>query len=529
MPIPWDHKWVKPFKANRLPASCPQTMDEVFGSFPGSDMWNPDKANMDEDCLYLNIWRPVRPRRRLTKAGVMVWIYGGGFYGGTTSLPLYNGRILAAEQDIIVVSINYRVGALGFMHLPHKDTPANVGLFDQRVALKWVQQHISAFGGDPKNVTLFGESAGSVSVSMHLLSSHSWNLFNRAIMQSGTANMPWATLTIEQAHARAKHFAKLVGCKKSSNTPVDYIVQCLKNQSYEYLIERQWLGVSRGIMQFPFIPVIDGVFLTEHPNSSLFHGSFKKCPIILGSNANEASFFMIYELSNWINLTYSTMDSSTYKSGLRKLFEYFPQYPMRINSFGLDAIHFQYAHHANYDDTEANLASLDAAVSDHQFVCYVNQFGDYYDKAGQRVYYYYYTHRFDNNPWPKWMGALHGDEILFIFGEPLKRYPKFEFSKKERDLSMLMGRLWVNFAKSGDPNLRYKNERRLGGKLWPSYKAKTKQYLELNLLTPDNNKSKEYYKAQYRGLRLKRCVFWLDYMPNLIRSTGRSIFYQFSS
>ncbi|NXC45228.1 ACES Acetylcholinesterase, partial [Penelope pileata] len=151
--------------AGSQPFACFQPVDTTFPGFGGSEMWNPNRE-MSEDCLYLNVWAPHPPPRR--GAAVLVWIYGGGFSSGAGS-P-YDGRYLAGAEGVLVVSMNYRVGALGFLALPgHPEAPGNAGLLDQRLALRWVQENIAAFGGDPAAVTLFGESAGAASVGLHLL------------------------------------------------------------------------------------------------------------------------------------------------------------------------------------------------------------------------------------------------------------------------------------------------------------------------------------------------------------------------
>ncbi|NWZ88882.1 CHLE Cholinesterase, partial [Nesospiza acunhae] len=157
--------WGGVLDALSYPHACFQPVDTMFPGFGGSEMWNPNRE-MSEDCLYLNIWAPA-PRPK-TPAPVLVWIYGGGFYSGAASLDVYDGRFLAAAEGVLVVSMNYRVGALGFLALPgHPEAPGNVGLLDQRLALRWVQANIAAFGGDPGAVTLFGESAGAASLVEH--------------------------------------------------------------------------------------------------------------------------------------------------------------------------------------------------------------------------------------------------------------------------------------------------------------------------------------------------------------------------
>lgn len=180
----------------------------------------------------VNVWVPdqgvlrnARRRKHGDKKPVMVWIFGGGFYSGTTTLDVYNGQILAAEHDVVVVSIGYRVGALGFLCLDHPSAPCNMGLYDQLMGLEWVQRNIGAFGGDINNVTLFGESAGSVSVSLHLLSPLSKDYFHRAIMQSGSANMPWATTSMKEGKQRSEELAiTYLGCPRTDDMEVRRIL-----------------------------------------------------------------------------------------------------------------------------------------------------------------------------------------------------------------------------------------------------------------------------------------------------------------
>ena len=435
-------KWSGIYNATKLPNSCYQEPDNNFGDFRGSTMWNPN-TRVSEDCLYLNVWVP-KTHPRLRRSAVLVWIYGGGFYSGTTTLNLYDGKILAAMNKIIVVSIGYRVGALGFLALNNPGAPGNAGLFDQLMGLEWVQHNIRHFGGDPDNVTLMGESAGSVSVSLHLLSPLSKSKFQRAIMQSGSANMPWGTVHMEEAKRRSLEMAvERLQCKPSKDMSV--IIRCLRDISPQRIVETQW--VSSGIAQFPFVPVIDGAFLVESPEMSLKRQSFKKCPILLGSNLNEGSFFLIYELSEFLKLNRSSMTRENFTTSIRKLFYFYKSYPQTINSFGLDAILFQYSHWLDPDDQLANIKALDNAVGDCHFTCQVNHFGHSYSLAGENVYMYYFTQRYSSNPWPRWMGVLHGDEIIFTFGDPYKT--GLNYTTDEKDLSLEMMKYWTNFAKTG--------------------------------------------------------------------------------
>lgn len=196
-PRPADH-WTGILNATQQPNSCVQIVDTAFGDFVGADMWNPN-TEMSEDCLYVSVFVP-HPRPK--KSPVMLWIYGGGFYQGTSTLDVYDYKTLAAEENIILVSIQYRVANLGFLFLGTPDAPGNAGLFDQNLALRWAHDNIHYFGGDPTRITLVGESAGAVSVSMHLLSAKSHDLFQRAILESGSPTAPWAIIPRKEAILR---------------------------------------------------------------------------------------------------------------------------------------------------------------------------------------------------------------------------------------------------------------------------------------------------------------------------------------
>ncbi|CAN2390584.1 Acetylcholinesterase tetramerisation domain [Pristimantis euphronides] len=177
--------WHDIYKATTYGNSCYQTK-EFFIDFPGIDKWLVNNE-MSEDCLNLNVWVPQSMSK---PAHVMVYIYGGGFNAGTSSLELYDGSVaIVATENIIVVSLNYRLGALGFLAFPgNTKAPGNAAFVDQRLALQWVHENIAAFGGNPESITLFGESAGSASVGYHVISAGSHSYFRRAIMQSGTHN-----------------------------------------------------------------------------------------------------------------------------------------------------------------------------------------------------------------------------------------------------------------------------------------------------------------------------------------------------
>lgn len=437
-PEPVDN-WVTEFNASKYSASCWQFVDTFFPGFSGAEMWNPN-TRMHEDCLYLNVWQPVSAvkHRSTSSLAVMVWIYGGGFYSGTSSLAVYDGKVLASEYDVIVVSMNYRVGSLGFLAFGREDAPGNVGMLDQVMALEWVRDNIVYFGGDPNRVSLFGESAGAVSVSMHLLSPLSRNLFARAVMESGTANVNWGTMSAEVAKTRGLRLADALRCPDDPNN-LDAIIECLRVKEPDDIVDKEW--VTTEICEFPWVPVIDGNFLVETPLQSLERHNYKKTNMLLGSNSEEGSYFIIYHLTEDFRKEEDIyVPRKRFEHEVKNLFNF-------SNSIGHQAIIFQYTDWEDPEDSARTINSFDKSVGDYYFTCNVNNFAKAYAKSGQTIYMYYYTHRSSQNPWPKWMGVMHGDEISYVFGEPLN--PNIPYLQKERNLSKKIMQYWTNFAKTG--------------------------------------------------------------------------------
>ncbi|XP_015436516.1 PREDICTED: venom carboxylesterase-6-like [Dufourea novaeangliae] len=191
--------WRETLIANKEENRCPQ-IDAATNVFTG-----------DEDCLYLNVYTPMTTfRKGMHKHAVMLWIHGGSNTFGSKNASEY-GPDLLIEQGIVLVSINYRLGALGFLSLGREEAAGNAGLKDQTLALRWVQENIATFGGDPRRVTIFGQSSGSADVNFHVLSPKSNGLFARAIFMSGTALAPWAYYTPDQSMEKAKQLASHLG------------------------------------------------------------------------------------------------------------------------------------------------------------------------------------------------------------------------------------------------------------------------------------------------------------------------------
>ena len=203
-PMPVED-WQETLDVQSQPNSCMQIKDALIPGFEGVEMWN-TQTNITEDCLYLNIIVPrVTPGTKLT---TMVWIFGGSYLYGSITLDIYDGRYLAAKNQVIYAAMQYRMGVQGFLYSGSDEAPGNAGLLDQRMAMKWIHDNVESFGGDPSKICLFGESAGSASVGLHLLAPGSWPYFSSAIMQSSSALSDWAAVQPDFLFNKTKDLAQ---------------------------------------------------------------------------------------------------------------------------------------------------------------------------------------------------------------------------------------------------------------------------------------------------------------------------------
>uniref|UniRef100_A0ABM5G3N0 Carboxylic ester hydrolase n=1 Tax=Pogona vitticeps TaxID=103695 RepID=A0ABM5G3N0_9SAUR len=487
LPEPWSGIW----DATRHANSCFQNRDDTFPGFVGSEMWNPN-TNLSEDCLYLNVWVPSPKPKNAT---VMVWIYGGGFQTGTSSLYVYDGKFLARVERVIVVSMNYRLGALGFLALPgNEDAPGNVGLFDQRLALQWVRDNIAAFGGNSKSVTLFGESAGAGCVAHHILSPQSHSLFTRAIMQSGAGNSPWGTLLPTEARRRTLALAQVLHCMSNNETE---IISCLQNKDPQDIFNKQGTVLtSSSLLELPFIPVVDGDFLTDKPVTLLKNGKFKQTQILMGINKDEGAPFLVYGAPGFSKDTDSLINETEFWASLKFAFP-------EMTEIGLESIAFHYTDGEVEQNPFYYRDAMGEIIGDYNFICPVVEFIKYFVKSGNNGFLYFFEHRSSKLAWPEWMGVPHGYEIEFVFGLPLER--KVNYTKAEETLSRSILKYWATFAKTGTPS-----GTQINGTRWPVFTTTEQKYLTLNT---DASKIRTKLRAQ-------QCRFWNIFFPKVLEMTG---------
>ena len=450
---------------------------------------------------------------------------------GSSTLKVYDPRVIVAETQVIFVSINYRVSIFGFLYMDHENAPGNQGLLDQNMALNWVYNNIQFFGGDNTKITIYGESAGSASVSLHLLSPLSAPLFKSAIMQSGSSLSEWATLKNSIALKRYSETLEFMGCNGTTWEAIECARRIDPKTAIEKSDEYFYAKADQGIMQFPFLPVVDNYFLLEEPLTLLNRGTFKKCPIMLGVNKDEANWFYVYQFLEYKNLTVlPPLTYEAFKVFLTSLFHYYPQFPATASKSVIDAIIAKYSYWPNIHNVKKNIEMLDNAPADYHFICPALDLASTYSLNNLDVYFYHFTHRATNHLWPKWLGVLHADEIQFVFGEPLLNASTF--NEEEKVFTRKILKYWSNFARYDNPNgksdqlgnnspgsLRLISDTMNTFTLkqpienWPKYEIifSSQNDTQRAYIVLDANKIEVDY-----NLRADYCSFWNSYIPNLM-------------
>lgn len=431
--------------ATAFAAACVQ--GKVFGDISF------DK--IDEDCLNLNIWTPARASDRLP---VMVWIHGGGFVAGGGSEPRHDGEAFA-RKGIVLVTINYRLGVFGFLAHPEltresgHDASGNYGLLDQVAALRWVQDSIAAFGGDPANVTIFGESAGSFAVSALVASPLARGLFHKAIGESGaffsSGTLPMRTLAA--AEGQGVKFADALGAASLAALRAKPAAEVLAAASKQ--------------MQPGFSPILDGYFMPEEPSAIYAAGRQSRVPLLAGWNADE--------IRQAVTMRPEKPTVQSFTADVRKRF-----------GESSDAILKAYP---AADDAEA-LESA-AALGSDLFIGYATwKWIETHLKNGEApVYRYSFDRKIPVEPGATMMGrpvttsdvgARHAGEIEYVFGTLKGSLPKVPWEEGDWKLSDAMTSYWANFARTGDPNGP-------GLPPWPRYEPKTRRVQHLDVTIKD--------------------------------------------
>jgi para-nitrobenzyl esterase len=434
-----------------------------------------------EDCLTLNVWTPAKDKK--TKLPVMVWIFGGGFVAGATSEARQEGEHLA-HKGVVVVSMNYRLGLFGFFVHPDlvaespQHAAGNYGLMDQTAALQWVKHNIAAFGGDPNNVTIFGESAGSFSVSAQMASPLAQGLFVRAIGESGAAFTSRGLSFGSLADREKADPAWAMGTFGTSD------LVALRAMSAQDLMHKMATQTSPG--RAGVGPDVDGYFLPEPVLQIYSEGKQAHVPLLAGWNRDEPSGLVA---RNPQPATVESFTQTAQKTFGDRAAEFLKLYPATV-------------------DAEAVRSTIDFAGD--TFIA----FGTWewleaqVATGGTQVYRYHFERPAPEDKYhPAGSGAFHSDEIDYVFGT-LNARPEAVWQPEDQKLSDLVETYWTNFARTGNPNGG-------GAPDWPQYNAGDNW--ELMHLDVDSKAGPDDHRDRYLFLQ----SVWVKKEIARIRGSGQ--------
>jgi para-nitrobenzyl esterase len=413
-PVPWQGTR----DSTRFGAMCPQPSGEE------------DLSSASEDCLFLNVYAPfpLHPGHP-----VMVWIHGGTNTEGSGSF--YDPTPLVETGSVVVVTLNYRLGALGFLAHPALDaesgTSGSYGLADQQMALRWVRDNIAAFGGDPHNVTLFGESSGGMNVLSQLVSPPSAGLFQKAIIESGAFLLD--TQGLKASEAQGRDFANTIGCPDQS-------AACLRSKSVSEVLAKQGNPMDTRVAYA--LATVDGMILPLSQRAALAAGRFHRVPVLFGNNAQEGRMFVPPSLSA---ADYPGTLAGYAREAHRPVTGVQRAYPLAGFAAPADGAAAAYGD-ASFACTDHSIARLLA----RRVPAYEYEFGD--DAAGTAP-----------------MGPTHGAELRYLFGVtfmgPVLDGSPTTLPAASQSLALAMRRYWTGFARNsspGQPNLPVWQEVRSG-------------------------------------------------------------------
>lgn len=411
LPLP---TWKGEFDARQFGAACPQ-----LRSRPAGNIYADTLPSIDEDCLSLNIWKPKKARN----APVFVWIHGGALVAGASSLSMYDGSTLAREEGLVVVSINYRLGVLGYLAHPELSAESpdgvsgNYGLLDQIAALEWIKRNIAAFGGNPDNVTIAGESAGALSVLYLMTAPPARGLFSKAIAQSAyMINTPELK---ERRHG--EHAAEAVGVWLTGQLGADGIAALRKMDAEELVAAAANAGYA------PW-GVVDGAVLPRQIVDVFDRGEQAPVPLIAGFNSGEIRSLRFL-------LPPAPDDAATYEATIRAAYreladDFLALYP----ADDIEESMLAASRDGLYGWTSERMAAKQAAIGVPSFLYLFDHGYPAANEAG--------------------LHAFHAAEIPYVFGTMLttaRAWPRAPDTVMERRLSTAMRKYWASFARDGAP------------------------------------------------------------------------------
>ncbi|XP_017023941.1 cholinesterase [Drosophila kikkawai] len=475
--------------------------------------------DMDEDCLYLNVYSPKTGAGVAQKYPVMVYIHGGEFIRGASNL--FQGHVLASFYDVVVVTLNYRLGALGFLSTGDENSPGNYGILDQAMALRWVHDNIEFFNGDRDSITLFGPGAGGASAGLLMVAPRTRNIVKRVIAQSGSALADWALIQDKyRAMNTSRVLGQLLGCSIESSWK---LVNCLRTGRSFYELGNAEFAPQVG--SFPWGPVLDHNFtlpgddwyegwrerdwrfLTQTPETLIRSGKFNRnIQYMTGVTTQEAAFFVA---QNESLSPYYELDGRFFDQKIR---EHVFRYNYTLNPNGVyEAIKYMYTF---WPDPNNNTIIRDQYVnmlSDLYYRAPVDQMVKLMLEQKVPVYMYVLNTTVEALNLPQWRKYPHDIERYFLTGAPFldtEFFPKKEhlqrnmWTDNDRNMSHFFMQTYSNFARYGNPT----PQQVLGMHFQRAYQGEIR-YLNINTT---------FNSSILLNYRQTECAFWTQYLPTVI-------------
>ncbi|XP_049801482.1 esterase FE4-like [Schistocerca nitens] len=459
-----------------------------------------------EDCLYLNVYTPQVPSGdddSTTKLPVMVWLHGGGFVEGSGTAAAHGPDFLV-DSGVILVTVNYRLGVLGFLSTGDSVVPGNMGLKDQVAALRWVKDNIINFGGDPTNVILSGVSAGASSAFMHMMSPLSKGLFHRVIAMGGSPLNPWSFS--ETAKERSHHLAEHFGLTTTDSIELVKFLRTIPAEKFPQAMKHALSDEDKErLFMFVFVPSVEpnveGAFLTEHPADILHKGKYINVPLLTGVASREGKFLM-----KWTGLA----DDPEKVKHLNDNFIKVIGPDLRLHSKAereTAANKIREFYFGGKPVTNETFEELVDLLSDVYFLEGMNStVSSMATKAEFPIYFYRFSYEGTLSPISVFTyngvaGASHGEDggYLFTMGEtPLNLSPQSD----EHKVRKMIVKMWTNFMKSGVPTEEPYDDLNI---IWPKYTLKEHEFLDINVKS-----------SIQRELEPKRLGFWRGIFPSSI-------------
>ncbi|XP_067944159.1 neuroligin-4, X-linked-like [Watersipora subatra] len=468
--------------------------------------------DQSEECLFLNIYVPAKDRQG--PAPVVVFVHGESYDYGTGNA--YDGSVLSSQADIVVITLNYRLGALGFLSTEDGQASGNYALFDLIAAVHWIKANIAVFGGDRSQVTIMGQGYGAALANILALApiSGRLNLFNRLILQSGSALSFWAMA--DNPMRATNRLATAVRCPvsilESGDVDTVGLLVCLRAASHNDLMNAD---TPSNKFVTDFGPVIDKVILEAEPEQLMKSGDtlFSEIELLFGVAQFEGSHL----------LSQRQLDEGVTQKEKRKILrEYVKANYQEHQQKIYDILNHTYSYREDRNDTNQLKHKMIEFLGDGQYNLPAALTGQYHLEQGKETYFYVFSHSSRQKDFPQYQNGHHGEDLPYVFGAPLSNnispFVGGTYSNNEKVLGRAVIRFFGNFIKSGNPNIPFSDRSssdiridslRFLDVYWPQYESDSEQYLQLG--------TKPLVRHRYRG---ERVALWTELIPKLLESSS---------